>query len=189
MRSRRQRPELPSLSGSGRVGCPSRILMQPLGDNNDGVPERLGIRQPGPVQLTVPDDRPAHLGLKNGAFASSSGISFSAKVRLCVVEQRRGRCATGTRILRERTKSADQAVQYVVVAPSIDTPRADGAGQRLIDLKRLLAKEDCLHVFRTQVLASGIQDVFLRNGANSLHVRRRPIVIAVAQSFQCKTAG
>ena len=44
--------------------------MPPWGDNNDGVPERLEIRQFGPVRLTVPDDRRAHLGLKTGAFAT-----------------------------------------------------------------------------------------------------------------------
>ena len=43
--------------------------MQPLEDNNDGLPERLEIRQPGPIRLTVPDDRPAHPGPKTGAFA------------------------------------------------------------------------------------------------------------------------
>jgi hypothetical protein len=47
-----------------------------------------------------------------------------------VVEQRIGRCATATRITRERTTSADQAVQCVLVAPSTDTPRADDAAQR-----------------------------------------------------------
>ena len=44
--------------------------MQPEVDNNDGVPERPATRQFGPVRLSVPDDSPAHLGLKNGAFAT-----------------------------------------------------------------------------------------------------------------------
>ena len=44
--------------------------MQPLEDNNDGVPGRLEIRRPGPVWLTVPDDSPARLGPKTGAFAT-----------------------------------------------------------------------------------------------------------------------
>lgn len=60
---------------------------------------------------------------------------------------------------------------------------------RLFDLKHLLAKENCFHILRTQVFASGIQDVIFRNGANSLHVRRRPFVITVAQSLQGKIAG
>ncbi len=44
--------------------------MQPLEDDNDGVPGRLEIRQFGRVRLTVPIDRPAHLGPKTGAFAT-----------------------------------------------------------------------------------------------------------------------
>ncbi len=44
--------------------------MQPVEDNNDGVRERLEIRRPGPVRLTVPDDHPAHPGPKTGAFAT-----------------------------------------------------------------------------------------------------------------------
>ena len=44
--------------------------MQPWGDSNDGLPERLETRQFGPIRLTVPDDRPAHFGLKTGAFAT-----------------------------------------------------------------------------------------------------------------------
>ena len=50
--------------------CPSRIFMQPWVDSNDGVRERLEIRQFGRVWLSVPDDRPAHPGLKNDAFAT-----------------------------------------------------------------------------------------------------------------------
>ncbi len=46
----------------------------------------------------------------DSALASSRGISFSAKVRPCVVERKTGRYASGTRISRERTKSADQVV-------------------------------------------------------------------------------
>ncbi len=44
--------------------------MQPWADSNDGVRERLETRQFGPVQLIVPDDGPAHPGLKNDAFAT-----------------------------------------------------------------------------------------------------------------------
>ena len=44
--------------------------MQPWVDSNDGVPERPATRQFGPVRLTGPDDYPAHLGLKNDAFAT-----------------------------------------------------------------------------------------------------------------------
>ena len=104
--------------------------MQPWACSNDGVRERLATLRFGLVPLAEPDDRPVHLEVKIGALASSRGISFSAKVRLCLVEQRSGHCATGTKISRERSKSADQAVQCAVVAPSIDTPRTDGAGQR-----------------------------------------------------------
>ena len=43
--------------------------MQALEDHNDGVPERLKIRQSGPVRLTIADDHPVHLGPKTGAFA------------------------------------------------------------------------------------------------------------------------
>ncbi len=63
------------------------------------------------------------------ALASSRGISFSAKVRLCVAEQRRERRATETRISPERTKLIDQAVQFVVVVPSTEMLQADCAGQ------------------------------------------------------------
>ncbi len=43
--------------------------MQPWVDSNDGVRERPGTQQFGRVWLSVPDDRPAHPGLKIDAFA------------------------------------------------------------------------------------------------------------------------
>ena len=50
--------------------CRSRIFMRPWVDSNDAALERLETRQFDSVWLTVPDDRPAHLDPKNGAFAT-----------------------------------------------------------------------------------------------------------------------
>ena len=69
-------------------------------------------------------------GSANGTKTLLKIDSFAAEVRLFVVGQRKGLCATATRNSRERTKLVDLEVQCVVVAPSTDRPKADGVGQR-----------------------------------------------------------
>ncbi len=59
--------------------------MPPRGDNNDGVPEQLEIRQFGSVRLTVPDDRRAHLGLKTDAFAMNDNNPDTRTAVVCDV--------------------------------------------------------------------------------------------------------
>ena len=67
------------LDGAKNIDCPSRILMQPLEDNNDEAPEPLEIRQPDPVRPTVTDDRPAHPGPKTGGFAMDDSSPDTTK--------------------------------------------------------------------------------------------------------------
>ena len=86
--------------------CPSRILMRPLGDSNDGVPERLESRQFGPVRLTVPDDRSAHLGLKSGACARTTKTNSILNVAVGTTKK-----STATRSFKCRSRNGRQVAE------------------------------------------------------------------------------
>ena len=84
--------------------------MQPWGDSNDGVRERLETRQFGRVWLSVPDDRLADPGLKNDAFAWQAQDFWSSNDRLIDSGCLRGR------VLNELIPSNKPAHQINTVA-------------------------------------------------------------------------